>query len=61
MKTIAKKLWTEPALVVAVVVGLLNAALFLPDIKAAAASLVLSLAGGGVVRQSVSPTKPNAD
>jgi hypothetical protein len=58
MKTIAKKLWTEPALVVAVVVGALNAALFLPDWKAAAASAVVSLAGGGVVRQSVSPSRP---
>lgn len=55
MKTIAWKLWTEPALVVAALVAVLNAALFYPDWKSMAASVALSLGGGYAVRQAVTP------
>jgi hypothetical protein len=55
MKAIAMRLWTEPALVVAVLIACLNAALLLPDWEAAVASVVASLGGGVAVRQSVKP------
>lgn len=57
MRTIVSRLWREPALVVAVIVGAVNAALFLPDWHAAIASVAVALAGGGVVRSRVTPTE----
>jgi hypothetical protein len=55
MSTLARRIWTEPALIVAVLIGAGNAALLLPDWKAAVGSMVASLAGGIAVRQSVVP------
>ena len=53
MKVFFQRLWQEPVLVGAVAVALLNAALFLPDWKAAAGSLSASLAVGVGVRSRV--------
>jgi hypothetical protein len=55
VKKLIDRLWREPALVVAVIVGAINAGLFLPDWRAALASVAVSLAGGGVVRSQVTP------
>jgi hypothetical protein len=55
MKAIAERLWTEPALIVAILIACLNAALLYPDWQAMVASVVASLGGGVAVRQSVRP------
>lgn len=59
MKAIARLVWTEPAIVVAILIAALNAALLLPDWPLVAASVVASLGGGAVVRQSVTPVAKN--
>jgi threonine/homoserine efflux transporter RhtA len=56
VSTFLKRLWNEPVLAGAVAVAALNAGLFLPDWKAAAASVAASIGVGIRVRSRVSPT-----
>ena len=55
MKVFLERLWREPVLMGAVVLAVINGALFLPDWRAAAGSLAATLAAAVGIRSRVSP------
>jgi hypothetical protein len=55
VSTFLKRLWNEPVLAGAAAVAVLNAVLFLPDWKQAAASIAASVGAGVLVRSRVTP------
>lgn len=55
MKTLALRLWKEPALCIAVIAACAQAVVFLPDWRQALAAAAISLGAGGATRPFVSP------
>lgn len=55
MSVILKRVWREPVLFAGVLIAALNAALLLPDVRAAVASVVASLASAAGLRKVVAP------
>jgi hypothetical protein len=55
MSVFLGRLWREPVLLGSVAVAAINAGLFLPDWRAALASVAASVATGVVVRSRVTP------